>query len=147
MLVKRNYKKEVELTLLTHTYTQLLMAGYDIVFGKTGALNQPEHHNMFYRTALKIESESKPDDVLTLIYTSGTTGVPKGVILTHTNVLWTGYGFANRRISRDAYPKNSLGKKMTNRQDFAISYLPLAHIYMRALQAAMVMLHGCLGFW
>src|SRR5438445_5406674 len=28
-----------------------------------------------------------PDDILTIIYTSGTTGVPKGVMLTHRNVV------------------------------------------------------------
>ncbi len=30
----------------------------------------------------------EPDDVATLIYTSGTTGPPKGVELTHDNILW-----------------------------------------------------------
>ena len=32
----------------------------------------------------------KPDDVLTLIYTSGTTGPPKGVQLTHDNLVRRG---------------------------------------------------------
>ena len=31
--------------------------------------------------------EPKPEDVATIIYTSGTTGVPKGVMLTHANIL------------------------------------------------------------
>jgi long-chain acyl-CoA synthetase len=29
----------------------------------------------------------RPDDVATLVYTSGTTGNPKGVMLTHANLL------------------------------------------------------------
>ena len=35
-----------------------------------------------------------PGDLATLIYTSGTTGPPKGVELTHDNLLWTGRAWA-----------------------------------------------------
>src|SRR6266568_3061524 len=31
-----------------------------------------------------------PEDVATIVYTSGTTGHPKGAMLTHSNVVWTG---------------------------------------------------------
>lgn len=30
---------------------------------------------------------NRPDDILTIIYTSGTTGMPKGVMLTHANIM------------------------------------------------------------
>ena len=55
-----------------------------------------------------------PDDLLTLIYTSGTTGPPKGVELTHANML------AELRATTTVLP--------VERGDRIISYLPSAHI-------------------
>ena len=57
----------------------------------------------------------KPDDLATLIYTSGTTGTPKGVMISHRNVLWT-TECTNRAI--DNIPDHPRW----------VSYLPLAHI-------------------
>ena len=56
----------------------------------------------------------QPDDTLTLIYTSGTTGPPKGVMLSHRNVVWTAAQVASFF---------ELGG-----EDSVISYLPLSHI-------------------
>jgi long-chain acyl-CoA synthetase len=56
----------------------------------------------------------QPDDVVTLIYTSGTTGNPKGVEMTHTNLLFEGYGL-------DAVLGIEFGDRIT-------SFLPSAHI-------------------
>ncbi|GMU77552.1 MAG: fatty-acid--CoA ligase [Acidimicrobiia bacterium] len=56
----------------------------------------------------------QPDDVLTLIYTSGTTGNPKGVELTHANLL------AQNRAIEAVLP--------TAPGDQALSYLPAAHL-------------------
>ncbi|MGJ1433789.1 AMP-dependent synthetase/ligase [Sphingobacterium spiritivorum] len=56
------------------------------------------------------------DDLLTLIYTSGTTGKPKGVLLTHKNVM------SNVNAS------NHLLKTEYNK---ALSFLPLCHIFER----------------
>ncbi|MUL63125.1 long-chain fatty acid--CoA ligase [Mycobacterium sp. CBMA 234] len=56
----------------------------------------------------------QPDDVLTLIYTSGTTGKPKGVEMTHTNILFEAYAVSE-----------VLDVQFGDR---GTSYLPSAHI-------------------
>jgi long-chain acyl-CoA synthetase len=56
----------------------------------------------------------EPDQLATLIYTSGTTGPPKGVMLTHDNLVWT----ASQAIQATGITKN----------DSSVSYLPLSHI-------------------
>lgn len=56
----------------------------------------------------------QPDDVATLIYTSGTTGPPKGVELTHANVM--------------AEFSATVGLVSLQPTDRLISYLPHAHI-------------------
>ncbi len=59
----------------------------------------------------------KADDEATLIYTSGTTGVPKGVILTHNNLL------SNIKTASDIIEFSS--------KDTVLSFLPLSHILER----------------
>ena len=61
-------------------------------------------------------TSSQPDDMLTLIYTSGTTGPPKGVQLTHRNLMAPG-----RAASRTSSTFPERGGKV-------ISWLPAAHI-------------------
>jgi long-chain acyl-CoA synthetase len=56
------------------------------------------------------------DDLLTLIYTSGTTGKPKGVLLTHKNII------SNVEACQYLVPKNTTT---------ALSFLPLCHIFER----------------
>ena len=69
-----------------------------------------------------------PEDVLCLIYTSGTTGPPKGVQLTHANMLaeWNAYDLA-------------FGVKPGGR---TISFLPSAHVADRWAQLYAQMLYG-----
>ncbi|SFQ39929.1 AMP-dependent synthetase/ligase [Hymenobacter arizonensis] len=64
-----------------------------------------------------LKAAVQSDDLLTLIYTSGTTGSPKGVMLTHDNIL------SNCRSSQPAVP--------VSKEDKALSFLPLCHIFER----------------
>jgi len=66
-----------------------------------------------------LKSNVQPDDLLTLIYTSGTTGRPKGVMLTHKNII------SNiQSLVRGGFFELYDGDK-------ALSFLPLCHIYER----------------
>jgi len=67
----------------------------------------------------KYKSSIIPDDVATLIYTSGTTGVPKGVMLTHENLVSNFVSHAKM---------HHLGKDHR-----VISFLPLCHVYERSV--------------
>lgn len=64
------------------------------------------------------KSQVKNDDLFTIIYTSGTTGKPKGVMLTHSNVLSNVVAVADRMT-----PASGVST--------ALSFLPLCHIYER----------------
>jgi long-chain acyl-CoA synthetase len=67
----------------------------------------------------QIKKEVDPEDLATIIYTSGTTGVPKGVMLTHVNLVSN--FLAHSKM-------HNLGKDHK-----VISFLPLCHVYERSV--------------
>ena len=68
-------------------------------------------------TFLDMVTSVKEDDILTIIYTSGTTGVPKGVVLTHKNLLANVEG--TLKVA-----------EFTDNETF-LSFLPLSHVLER----------------
>lgn len=75
--------------------------------------NEPVEQLEPYKAAVSTE------DLLTLIYTSGTTGVPKGVMLTHRNIV------SNIESVMSYVPIHA--------KERALSFLPLCHIYERTV--------------
>ncbi|TGL99350.1 AMP-dependent synthetase/ligase [Leptospira jelokensis] len=75
--------------------------------------------------SLELRSKQvKPDDLFTIIYTSGTTGMPKGVMLTHQNMVYNVVKVPPR-----------VGLKSSDR---TLSILPVWHIFERAIDYAII---------
>ncbi|CAI5478435.1 unnamed protein product [Closterium sp. Yama58-4] len=81
----------------------------------------------------------KPEDLAVLMYTSGTTGDPKGVMLTHRNII------ANTTSCPAVL--GTAGGITLGPGDRYLSYLPLAHIFERAALATMYMQGVAVGFF
>ncbi len=73
-------------------------------------------------------TELNPGDLASIVYTSGTTGKPKGVMLSHENILWNACASAKcERFYND---------------DMYLSFLPLSHMFERTAGYYLPMVAG-----
>mgnify|MGYP001572614242 CR=1 FL=1 len=77
----------------------------------------------------ELERQLGTDDLAALMYTSGTTGEPKGVMLTHGNLV------SNAAATFQALPPGEA--------DTLLSWLPYSHIYARLCDHYLSILSGC----
>ena len=73
-------------------------------------------------------SSVKSDALATIVYTSGTTGRPKGVMLSHSNILWN--------------VKAAVASVETSTNDTMLSFLPLSHTLERTIGYYMAICTG-----
>jgi len=90
-------------------------AGVTLIDEVVDAGSSGDSQDLFWQRAAKVQE----DDVLTLIYTSGTTGNPKGVILTHRNLV------------ENVIP--SCSRAPINHGDLCLEFLPLCHVFERMI--------------
>ena len=113
-LYEKINKLKPEIPSLKEIYTYDTVAGAKnwteiLELGKDGDQEEVE----------KRKEKINENDLATLIYTSGTTGTPKGVMLSHSNIVSNVLGCMPR------LPVDSEGK--------GLSFLPLCHVYERMI--------------
>ena len=117
----KNIENEVETLQYLFTFDQVEGAiHWTAIHDRASEIDQSEIE--------KRKEKVKGEDLVTIIYTSGTTGNPKGVMLSHNNIL------SNVDACQPAIPAESDSK--------VLSFLPVCHIYERMLHY-LYMYIGC----
>jgi long-chain acyl-CoA synthetase len=93
--------------------------------GKAYAVEHPDANAHLER----LITQASPDDVCILVYTSGTTGPPKGAMLTHRNLIYASYIYAE-----------AVG--IVDKPFESVCYLPLCHVAERCYSEVMQLVLG-----
>ena len=93
--------------------------------GKNYALAQPDAN----ATLDRLIEQASPDEVCILVYTSGTTGPPKGAMLTHRNLVYAAFAYAE-------------AVDMADKPFESVCYLPLCHVAERCYSEVMQLVLG-----
>ena len=112
-----------EIPSLKHLFTFDELEGYvnwKYITDAANSTHESEVHNRM--------NEIKRSDLVTIIYTSGTTGNPKGVMLSHSNLL------SNLEACKPRIPADNNSSILT--------FLPVCHVYERMLHY-LYMYIGC----
>ena len=92
--------------------------------------NLQQYSSWLQKTSVQTPSVNPDgDNVATIVYTSGTTGRPKGVMLSHNNILHNAYGCSQ---CTEFYP-----------DDVFLSFLPLSHMFERTAGYYLPVMAGC----
>jgi long-chain acyl-CoA synthetase len=113
MLYKKLSEVKAQLPLVEtiFTFNQVEGANHWIADHSTGEANAAK----FEKQVEALKESISEDALLTIIYTSGTTGNPKGVMLTHKNLM------SNAIISAK--------RQHLNHNHKVVSFLPLSHVF------------------
>jgi long-chain acyl-CoA synthetase len=111
--------------LRNHGQSQLMSFDKLSALGKAYALETPDAN----ATLDRLIAQASPDDVCILVYTSGTTGPPKGAMLTHRNLIYASYIYAE-----------AVG--IADKPFESVCYLPLCHVAERCYSEVMQLVLG-----
>lgn len=131
LLVIDNHEQWLNLSQNPHCFDNVdrVISIEDIdVTGKTKLISLREWLDADANADAIISEESSADELATIVYTSGTTGDPKGVMLSHRNIISNAYCGLRSFYVTD--------------EDLFLSFLPLSHTLERTIGYYLPMMAG-----